>query len=58
MDQFVNRGKPPDLNQNSCFFRGKKEDAEIYETEKYAKIFCDIFARVSVKRHFTDIFIK
>ena len=36
----------------------RKGVAECHEMEKYAKIFFDVFARVSVKNFFPDIFIK
>ena len=43
-----------------CFCFQVKKDAESSETEKYAKIFIDIFAMVSVKNLdiFLDIFIR
>ena len=55
MDRSVNGGEG--VNQNS-FSLKKRKDAECSEMEKYAKMFCDIFARVSVKNIFPDIFIK
>ena len=41
-------GKPPGHNQNGCLFSEKEKNmhAECPETEKYANIFCDLFARV------------
>ena len=53
-------GKPPGRNQNRCFFLKREKDAECSETEIYAKIFCDIFAGVFVKKLdiLLDIFLK
>ena len=52
-------GQPPFRNQNMFFFSNKK-GAECSDTEKYAKIFCEIFAGDSVKtlEIFNDIFLK
>ena len=40
-------GKTPGRNQKRCL--KKKKNAKCSEMEKYEKIFCDIFASVSVK---------
>ena len=38
--------EPPPL-KNASFFSNKKKCLDFSETKEYAKIFCDIFARVS-----------
>ena len=39
MDQFVNRGKPPDLNQNSCFFGEKKKMQKFMKQKNMQRYF-------------------
>ena len=48
----VGGGQPPVHNQNSLFSKREK-DIECSETEKYATIFCDIFAIKNLDIHFS-----
>ena len=51
MDHSVNGGgaNPLDVTKIGVYFWKREKDTECPEMEKYAKIFCDIFSRVSVK---------
>ena len=43
---------PPALNCK-LIFQNIRIGLECYETKEYAKIFCDVFARVSIKKNFS-----
>ena len=51
-------GSTPSPQQKSFFSQNKRNCLKCAETNEYAKIFCELFARVSIKNFFSQYFHK